>query len=303
MTQSVVSMLDADSLGEVKTVLRILVRSFPKQPRKFFDQQELRNLAESIKRFGQIVPASVRKLDEPDADGHLYELINGQRRWHAIDMAGLVTMKVIVQTVKDEKEQFLLSVLSNFGSAKHGPMEVVEAIIRFQNDGMPVVEIADVFAMSDTWVYQHLKIAEKLHPEVQRMMSQEIHEDDRLAFSTALMIADVPSDLQLKIAKTIVSKKLKTIQVKGFIQAQGKKHGFSVGNPNRTPRKDYEIVRNFFVKLKRDLEVFTGSPQSFFDKMFEFREPIDNDQMCAGLKNGIEKLGLLLAMVGKAKKK
>lgn len=303
MNQVSVPTLDIEELGKVILVPRTSIRPFPDQPRKFFDQQKLKELASSIKAVGQKVPGFVKELGNDNGSRHKYELIDGQRRWHALEMAGITKMKVIVLDVKDVEEQFLISVVSNFGRAEHGPMEIVNAVMRFKNNGMTVIEIAEVFARSDAWVYQHLKIAEKLHPEVQKMMSQEIPEDNRLVFSVALIVADVPKDLQPKIAQTIISEKLKMIQVKDFIQRQGKRHGFSVGNPERTPRKDYEILRNFLTKMERELEVFTKMPQNFFDKMFEFRDEVDNVHMSTGMERSVEQMRVLLEAIKKAKKK
>jgi|SRR3989344_4624462 len=302
MNQVSVPMLDIEELGKVILVPRASIRPFPDQPRKFFDQQKLKELAASIKAVGQKVPGFVKEIESGNSSQQKYELIDGQRRWHAIEMAGLTKMKVIVIDVKDVEEQFLISVVSNFGRAEHGPMEIVNAVMRFKNNGMTVIEIAEVFARSDAWVYQHLKIAEKLHPEVQKMMSQEIPEDNRLVFSIALIVADVPKDLQPKITQTILSENLKMIQAKDYIRRQGKKHGFSVGNPERTPRKDYEIMRNFIAKMRRELEVFTQLPQSFFDKMFQFREGEDHRQMLLAMERNIEDLRTLFTSVMRAKK-
>ncbi len=294
--------LDIEELGTVILVPKVLIRPFPDQPRKFFDQQKLKELAASIKAVGQKVPGFVRELESDNGSRHKYELVDGQRRWHALDIAGIEKMKVIVLDVKDVEEQFLISVVSNFGRADHGPLEIANAISRFKNNGMTVTEIAEVFARSDAWIYQHLKIIEKLHPEVQAMMSQELPEEDRLVFSIALVIADVPADLQKKIADTIVGEKLKMIQAKDFIRRRAEKMGFSVGNPERTPRRDYEIMRNFIGKMRRELEVFTQLPQSFFDKMFQFRENEDHSKILLAMERNIEDLKILATAMMRVKK-
>lgn len=212
-------------------------------------------------------------------------------------MAGITKMKVIVVEIPDQKQQFLTSVVANFGRAEHGPLEIADAIAQFRSDGMTVVQISEVFARSDAWIYLYLRVADKLVPEVKQMMSQEVPEDDRLTFTAAVLVADVPAKLQPKIAKTIVSKKLKMVQAKDLIRKEGKKRGFSVGNPKRTPNKDWEVMKNFLGKMQRELDVFMGSPQDFFDRMFESRPAADHASMQEVLQRNIENLGKLLEVL------
>jgi ParB family chromosome partitioning protein len=278
-----------------------LIRPFPDQPRKYFDPQKLMELAMSIRAVGQKVPGFVKEISS-NCCLQKYELIDGQRRWHALGMAGIDKMKVIVTEVKDVEEQFLISVVSNFGRAEHGPMEIANAIQRFRNNGMTVARIAEVFARSDAWVYQHLKVLQ-LDPEVQKMMSPEIPEDSRLTFSVALMLADVPIDLQKKIADTIIGDKLKLVQARNFIRRRAEKMGFKVGSPNRTPRDDYRNLTRFLGKLRRELEIFTEMPQSFFDKMFQFRDDEDHAKVLASIQKSVEWSKSLLSAIEQAKKK
>lgn len=287
-----------EKLGEVILVPRYLIRPFYDQPRKYFDQQKLDELAASIRAVGQKVPGSVREIK-----GCLekYELIDGQRRWHALEMAGIEKMKVIVMEIKNDEEQFLISVVSNFGRAEHGPMEIANAIQRFRNNGMTVKQISEVFARSVPWVYQHLKVFQ-LDPEVQKMMSPEIPEDRRLAFSVAMMLADVPRDLQKKIADTIIGDKLKMVQARNLIRRKAEKMGFRVGSPDRTPHDDYRNLCSFIGRIRRELEIFEEMPQSFFDRMFQFRDDEDHAKVLASMKNSVERAKSLLSSIKWAKK-
>lgn len=302
MSTTLLPQTEVEELGRIIRIPRTQIRPFPGQPRTYFDQQELQELADSLKEIGQIVPASVIELPEPDANGCTYELVNGQRRWWALLMAGIKMMKVEVLTVKDVEEQFLISVASNFGGAGHGPMEIANAIVRFRKNGKDVEQIRKIFGKSGSWVYQHLKLVDKLHPDVQAMLSQEVPEENRLVFSVALLVADVPQNMQKKIAETIVGEKLKAVQAKDYIHRQGKKHGFSVVHPERTPRRDYEAMRNFAAKLQRELEIFIQQPRTYFEKMFEFRDKGDHDQMLLILDRNLEDLRTLKNTMRLAKK-
>jgi ParB/RepB/Spo0J family partition protein len=295
------SPLAVEKLGEVVLVPRHSIRPFPDQPRKYFDQQKLAELAASIKAVGQKVPGFVKEISNNGCP-QKYELIDGQRRWHALAMAGIDKMKVIVTEVKDVEEQFLISVVSNFGRAEHGPIEIANAIQRFRNNGMTVTQVAEVFARSDAWVYQHLKVLQ-LDPEVQKMMSPEIPEDCRLVFSVALMLADVPMDLQKKIADTIIGDKLKMVQARNLIRRRAEKMGFKVGSPDRSPRKDYQNLRSFIGRIRRELEIFEEMPQNFFDKMFQFRDDEDHAKVLASMQKSVEGAKSLLSAIKRAKKK
>lgn len=305
MNPALLEKLGIESFGTVLVVPKKLICPFPGQPRKYFDQTELGNLARSIKRHGQKVPALVRELDEKENGSHKYQIVDGQRRWHALDIADVPKMKVVVVPVENAAEQFLVSVVANFGGARHSTPEIVNAILRFQNEArMSRDEIAEVFSMSRGWVDQHFKLADKLRPDVLDMMSPTVPEEDRLPFTSALLVADVPTALQVQVAETIVSKKLKLVQVRDYIQRQGKRHGFIVGNPDKTPRKDYEIVFNFLKKMKRELGVYIHQPQAFFTKMFEFREDDgDHRQMVKDIDRNVEDLKTLATLIRRAKDK
>lgn len=292
--------LGIEKLGEVILVPRVLIRPFPDQPRKYFDQQKLKELAASIKAVGQQVPGFVKEISGNHSP-HKYELVDGQRRWHAIDMAGIEKMKVIVIGAKDTEEQFLISVVANFGRAEHGPLEIASAIQRFRNNGMSLSQIAEIFGRSATWVYQYHKILQ-LDPEVQKMMSPETPKDCRLTFSVALMLADVPKDLQKKIADTIIGEKLKIGQARNIIRRRAERMGFKVGDPNRPPVEDYRNLCSLVGRMKRELEIFEEMPQEFFDKMFQFREQEDHNKVVASMQINIERAKSLLMAVKRAKK-
>lgn len=296
------SMTDVEKFGEVIVIPRIRVRPFANQPRKYFDQAKLKSLAESIGEMGQLVPIFVRALEDANGSPCHYELIDGQRRWHACEMAGVKKMKAIVLSVQDEEEQFTISVISNFGRVDHDPIETALAIKRFRDGGKNVAQIAKTFARSEVWVYQYLKIL-KLDQEVLNMMSPEISEDKRLLFSTALLLTDLPFDLQKKIAKVVVGKRLKHLQAKTLIRAKAERLGIGIGDSERTPNKDYRVLRSFVVKMERELAVLLSMPQSFFDKMFQHRDDEDCDKLADKLEANVADLKTLLGAVIAAKKK
>lgn len=291
---------DIERSGEVIVVPRSSIRPFPNQPRKYFNQDKLKSLAKSIKKVGQLVPVFVKEVENSNGSRIRYELIDGQRRWHACDMAGITKMKVIVCSVKDEHEQFTMSVIANFGRVDHDPVETALAIQRFQEMKHTITEIAEMFARSEAWVYQYIKIL-SLDERVRAMMSMEVAEDDRLLFSTALLIADLPKDEQFRMAEKIVKKKLKHVQAKAIIRAKAEKIGVNVGG-ERTPNKDYNILLSLIRKLRREANPLLEMPQIFFDRMFQSRSSSDREKMLRNIEYGIDDLRALLGAVTKTKK-
>ena len=79
----------SSSIGEVD--IRSIVAN-PNQPRREFDPEALEELAESIRQIGVIQPITLRKMD----DG-TYQIIAGERRWRASQMAGLLSIPAYVR--------------------------------------------------------------------------------------------------------------------------------------------------------------------------------------------------------------
>jgi len=90
------------------------------QPRKYFDESRLQELAESIRERGILEPLIVRKVDEG------YELIVGERRWRAAQKAGLKEVPVMVKEAED-REVLELSLIENLQREDLNPIEEAEA--------------------------------------------------------------------------------------------------------------------------------------------------------------------------------
>ena len=96
------------------------IRPNPIQPRKSIDKVKLSELAESIKVHGLISPILVRKFNTK------YEIIAGERRFHACRLAGMKNVPVIVKEVSDDNS-FKLSLIENLQREDLNPMEESEA--------------------------------------------------------------------------------------------------------------------------------------------------------------------------------
>ncbi|HNW55780.1 MAG TPA: ParB/RepB/Spo0J family partition protein [bacterium] len=104
-----------------------LIEANRQQPRQYFNQESLQELADSIKEFGVLQPLIVAKT----AVG--YELIAGERRLRASKIAGLKTVPVIVRTA-DEQTKLALALLENVQRENLNPLEEAQAYRRLINE-------------------------------------------------------------------------------------------------------------------------------------------------------------------------
>ncbi|MDO8467132.1 MAG: ParB/RepB/Spo0J family partition protein [bacterium] len=108
----------------------------PQQPRRNFDPEELKNLANSIREFGILQPITVTKVETESELGTevAYQLIAGERRWQASRMLGLERIPAIIRSVTLEKERLELAVLENVQRADLNPIESARAYSRLQDE-------------------------------------------------------------------------------------------------------------------------------------------------------------------------
>jgi len=134
------------------------------QPRKIFEEEGLKELADSIRQFGVIQPLIVRKT------GEHYEIIAGERRWRAAKMAGLSEVPVILREY-DEKEKAEIALIENIQREDLNPMEeamAYQSLIREYH--LKQDELAKRVSKSRTAVANMMRLL-KLDPAVQAMVS------------------------------------------------------------------------------------------------------------------------------------
>lgn len=124
------------SSGGVLEIDPAKIDANPRQPRQVFDNNDLSDLAESIKAYGIIQPLVVARR------GDRYELIAGERRLRASKLAGLKKVPVIVGTYTDQ-EKLEVALIENIQRADLNPMERAVAYRQLQDDfSLTVEEVA-----------------------------------------------------------------------------------------------------------------------------------------------------------------
>ena len=194
----------------VNTIEVKSVRANPFQPRQEFDDNEIRQLAESIKRQGLLQPVVVR----PAGPG-FYELIAGERRWRAARLAGLERIPAVVKVV-DDKKMLELALVENIQRRDLNPMEKARAFRQLmQQHSWTQEDLADAVAMSRPAVANFMRLLE-LPAEIQEAVSRGSlsmgHARALLAVADrakqmSLLKSILADDLSVRAVEQLVSKK------------------------------------------------------------------------------------------------
>lgn len=183
----------------------------PGQPRQFFDEAQLRALAESIDSYGQVMRLIIR--DHPRIPGH-YEIMAGERRWRAIKTYCKVvtTIRAIVITSTDDDDSFRVSFLENEQRGELFPLERAEAMEKLIQLGHTQSDIARMIGRSQSYVQFYLSLL-TLHPAVKKLLDPELPEKKRLSFSAAIAIARTPQEVQVELAEFALARSTRIADV------------------------------------------------------------------------------------------
>jgi ParB family transcriptional regulator, chromosome partitioning protein len=108
--------------AELRELAVELVSANPSQPRRRFDEESLQALADSVKERGVLQPVLVRPRP-----GGTYELVAGERRWRAAQLAGLQTLPALVQK-RDDAQSLEVALIENMAREDLNPIEAARAV-------------------------------------------------------------------------------------------------------------------------------------------------------------------------------
>lgn len=153
----------ADDAGDMGIRLLALdeIRPNPRQPRQHFDEDALNSLANSIKCSGLMQPIVVRPVTAamPGTAGG-FQLIAGERRWRAAQIAGLLRIPAVVRNL-DDKSAAELALVENLQREDLNPLERAEAFARLIEEfGLTHQEVAERVGLNRTSVTNHLRLNE-----------------------------------------------------------------------------------------------------------------------------------------------
>ena len=196
----------SSNLNEIEIAL---IEPNPNQPRREFDQEALQELANSIREVGIIQPITLRQMDNGK-----YQIIAGERRWRASQLANLTTIPAYIRTVEDEGVMEMALV----ENIQREDLNAIEVALAYQHlaetTGMTQDKISKRVGKSRAAVTNYLRLL-KLPAQVQ--MALKNHEID-MGHARALLAIDSPS-AQIKLFKEIQKQQYSVRKVEEMVQA------------------------------------------------------------------------------------
>lgn len=196
----------SSNLNEVEIAL---IEPNPNQPRREFDQEALLELATSIRELGIIQPITLRKME-----GEKYQIIAGERRWRASQLAGLTTIPAYIVTVEDQNAMEMALV----ENIQREDLNAIEIALAYQHlaeeTGMTQAKISERVGKSRAAVTNYMRLL-KLPAQVQIALKN--HEIE-MGHARALLAIDSPSQ-QIKLFKEVQQQQLSVRRVEELVQA------------------------------------------------------------------------------------
>ena len=203
------------------------------QPRKNFDEEQLQQLADSMKRYGVLQPLLVQKRENG------FEIIAGERRWRAAKMADLKEVPVVVREY-DPQQTMEIALIENVQREDLNPIEEAMAYQQLiQEFNLKQEEIAERVSKSRTTITNSLRLL-NLAKEVQQMLVE-----NRLSsgHARALLSLEDPK-LQIELAHKIEQNKMSVREVEKAVKLMGKE---------KKPKKEKQVDEALELVF-RDLE-------------------------------------------------
>ena len=186
------------------------IQANPNQPRREFDEESLQELAHSIREIGIVQPITLRQIAD-----NKFQIVAGERRWRASQIAGLKAIPAYIRTIDDETVMEM-ALVENIQREDLNAIEIALAYEHLmENSGMTQEKVAERVGKSRTAVANYLRLL-KLPAQVQMALQKK--------------------EIDMGHARALLSLESPSMQIKLFKEIQ--KNGYSV-------RKVEDLVRNF----------------------------------------------------------
>ncbi len=204
-TSSEVKTEGSSNLNEIDIVR---IEPNPNQPRREFDKEALQELANSIKELGVIQPITVRKVEDK------YQIIAGERRWRASQLAGLTKIPAYIVSVEDQGVMEMALV----ENIQREDLNAIEIALAYQHlaeaTGMTQAKISERVGKSRAAVTNYMRLL-KLPAQVQIALKN--HEIE-MGHARALLAIDSPSQ-QIKLFKEVQQQGYSVRKVEELVNA------------------------------------------------------------------------------------
>ncbi|WP_373325709.1 ParB/RepB/Spo0J family partition protein [Sporomusa paucivorans] len=209
------------------------------QPRRDFDEEALAELAQSIKQHGVIQPVVVRKT----LSG--YELVAGERRWRASQIAGLKMIPAVVREYTDA-EMMEIALIENLQRRDLNAIEEAMAFRSLMEEfGLTQEEVAQRIGRSRSMIANTVRLL-KLHPEVQSFVSRGTL---NMGQARPLLALENP-ELQLDAANQIMEEDLSARDAEELVRRLAARRPVKPAEPKQEIQEDQFFMNEFEDRLK-----------------------------------------------------
>jgi ParB family chromosome partitioning protein len=197
----------ANKDGDLRELPVEIIQRGKYQPRRDMHPEALEELSDSIKAQGVMQPIVVRSITNDR-----YEIIAGERRWRATQLAGLDTIPALIREVPDEAA-VAMALIENIQRENLNPMEEALALSRLKEEfELTQQEVAEAVGKSRSTVTNLLRLM-SLRDDVQRMLE---HGDIEMGHAKALL--GLPLENQSAAANSVVTKGLSVRQAEAMVR-------------------------------------------------------------------------------------
>ena len=239
---------DLHAVGTVAHVPLDLIQSNPYQPRTDFDQQSLEDLANSIREQGVIQPVTVRKADEGK-----FQLISGERRCKAAQLAGLNDIPAYIRSANDQ-EMREMAIVENIQRENLNPMEIAMGYQQLIEDCKLTQEmLAERLGKSRSSITNQIRLL-KLPAEIQIGLRKELISTGHAR--ALLSVTVIPT--QLEIYQDIIAQGLSVRDVEEIVKNINEAVE-EEEKPDPSNKKEEKPVNARYVDLQKSLSAFYGS--------------------------------------------
>ena len=221
------------------------IEANPNQPRRDFDQESLQELAQSIREIGIVSPITLRQISDDR-----FQIIAGERRWRASQIAGLQAIPAYIRTTNDENVMEMALV----ENIQREDLNAIEIALAYQhlleNTGMTQEKVAERVGKSRAAVANHLRLL-KLPAQVQMALQKK---EIDMGHARALLAIDSPSQ-QLRVFREIQKNGYSVRQVETLV----KKINEGTADGDKRPAKKQQTVPEGFAAMREKLaEMFSS---------------------------------------------
>jgi len=244
ISTEVVRTSGSSSIGEIEISS---IEANPNQPRREFDEQALQELADSIKELGIIQPITLRKTDE-----NKYQIIAGERRFRASQLAGKSTIPAYILDANDENTMEM-ALIENIQREDLNAMEIALAYQQLvEQHHLSQEQLSKRVGKGRATIANFLRLL-KLPATIQVALKEKSID---MGHARALLSLDTPAE-QIKIFNEIRTKNYSVRQVEEIVR--NIKNGDSL-NKSQNPKKENNSQNIVYHQLKKQLTHFFQTP-------------------------------------------